>query len=109
MGYPMTYDRVLRRNGLASGDYGSPDEARPFPPESKFPSHEAYMRALENEIRMLRQDLARRNNKMRMLKGDLRRLETDARDESAICRHIVERTGADADTVAAVLKAFITL
>jgi hypothetical protein len=87
MGYPMTYDRMLRRNDRASGDCGSPDEARSFPPESTFPSHEAYV----NKIRMLRQDLARRNNKMRMLKGDLRRLETDARDESAVVGLVATR------------------
>jgi hypothetical protein len=84
MGYPMTFRRVVNRNGLNDGDYGKPPQ-----------TWSAYGGS----------DLSQ---KATLLAGDLRRLERDAVDENAICAHIAGKTGIDREIVAAVLKEFIS-
>lgn len=83
MGYPMTFQRVVNRNGLKDGSYE-------YPPSMWFGDAEGLRK------------------RAMLLAGDLRRLENDALDEQAICGHIADRTGIDRDTVAAVLKEFIS-
>ena len=50
----------------------------------------------------------RNDSSWMMLLGDLRRLEADVIDEQGICQHIASRIGVDTDTVAAVLKEFVS-
>ncbi len=83
MGYPMTWQRFIRRNRLTEGDYVvSPDAF--WTGSQEVPQ------------------------RVRNMMGDLRRLEKDALDERAICVHIAKETGTDAETVAAVLKEFMS-
>ena len=103
----MTFQRVLRRNGLEQGDYDQTPERHRMgvvtvnigetPPED----------FLRRQHFPMAQRLADYERAFRALTGDLRRLEHDARDEGGICRVISSRTGIDADVVAAVLMEFI--
>jgi len=105
MGYPMTYQRVLRRNRLDCGDYGDLGKCysslkmpKPFSgnPEASLP------------VSDIREWAAVNHQALSMLLGDLRRLEGDAVDEAATCLHIAARTGVDKEVVAAVLKEFLS-
>lgn len=103
MGYPMTWQRIVRRNLLTDGDYG------------KAPigwacdvNMNTDLSALGHQtiLEVRRERLLRYEQSARMLAGDLRRLERDAQDEQNICREVARRTGMDSDIVAAVLKEF---
>jgi hypothetical protein len=116
MSYPMTYQRVIHRNGLHEGGY-TDDPARryskvgpeyAFPERSKFAAEVDYEAILRGEIGNLRGEIDRLHGQRMSLLGDLRRLEADALDERAICQHIASRTGIDVETVAAVLQGFMT-
>ena len=108
MGYPMTWRRLISRNGLVDGDYGIPPERLKANVNLKekglyeawevFDCHMApHYRERIEDYQSWAADFA----------GDLRRLEKDARDEGAICQHIAARTGIYVDVVAAVLKEFL--
>lgn len=109
MGYPMTWKRVVSRNGLQDGDYTTPPQrhSKRVPTD---PSEGSL--ASERETKLARYDLlAKRAEEYErafcMLAGDLRRLELDAVDENAICLYISGRIGVDEGVVAAVLKEFM--
>ena len=103
MSYPMTFQRVLARNGLKDGGYDD------------LPANFSGLRVNVDDrsdsdplVGALRREVilgvvAR----VRMLAGDLRRLEIDAADEKATCERIAGRLRLDADVVAAVLKEFM--
>lgn len=108
MGYPMTITRVIHRNQLSDGDY------------DKSPLHRYYFKPVWDErfqdekllldvIAGLTKTVNDVNSAFRMLAGDLRRLERDVLDEDAICKLIAQRTNVDPDSVAAVLKEFMSI
>lgn len=109
MGYPMTWQRIVNRNGLGDGGYDKTPERHqarvqtvnigPMEPD-EFTKQQHYP---------MSQRLAAYETAFRLLVGDLRRLEADAQDEGLLCEQIARRTGLDADVVAAVLKEFVTL
>jgi hypothetical protein len=90
MGYPMTYSRLIHRNGLVDGTYGSTGTT-------------VNIAALPE---WAQQPVALMAGRFGAICGDLRRLEKDALDEHAICDHIADKTGIDRDTVAGVLREF---
>lgn len=94
MGYPMTYRRVVNRNYLGEGDYTTPS---PRPLLNVNP--DALPEWAQSDVKNAR-------SRWSMLLGDLRRLERDATDEQATCKHIARLTGIDPETVAIVLKEF---
>jgi hypothetical protein len=104
MGYPMTFRRVVNRNGLGEGDYSGnlPYQwsTRGVVPEAGDPS--VY------QLPFLVERIRGYERGLHMLLGDLRRLEADTVDENTTCKHIASRTGIDVDTVAAVLKEFMS-
>lgn len=100
MGYPMTYQRVLNRSRIADGDYSTP------PSGWRVINTDASASALQMAD-YWRKGLEGAEAQFKSLCGDLRRLERDAIDEGAICKVISDRTGIDAETVAAVLKEFM--
>lgn len=109
MGYPMTLRRVLDRNGLRDGDYGQvPQALRHTAPVTVASASDEFKLAnyFGNE-RLAKESADTWNGRLALLAGDLRRLERDTLDEGAICKRISERTGVDADSVAAVLKAYL--
>jgi hypothetical protein len=116
MGYPMTWQRFVNRNGLVDGDYQKPPKSWPQPRGAThigldeefcgFQDAEALARAYRNSRQRELDDHTGLVHRFGGLAGDLRRLETDALDERAICGLIAEKTGLDADSVAAVLKEF---
>lgn len=102
MGYPMTWQRLVSRNGLQEGDY---DEL-PFQWAVRVNTNrEDDGITAVGKIR--RERLREYERQVSMLVGDVRRLERDAKDEGAVCAYIAHRTGVAADNVAAVLKEFI--
>lgn len=102
MGYPMTYQRLLHRNGLAEGD-------ALHVPVAAHPMAGWNLDAVEHLApSVVRTAVVAANTKTAVLLDDLRRLERDATDEAAIAQHIAARTGVDVETVAAVLKEFIS-
>jgi len=109
MGYPMTFQRVVKRNGLTDGDYGDPPQRH----RAGMALDGTTATTLSEEESLLGRapHWAKRVDEYEkaftLLAGDLRRLENDALDERGICAHIASRTGVDEDTVAAVLKEFI--
>jgi hypothetical protein len=111
MGYPMTWQRVLRRNGLDDGDYTtSPTRHR----ANVVADGTTSTLVSEDETKLARfDDVANRvgqyEQAFRSLAGDIRRLERDAVDEGAVCRLLAQRTGFAPDAVAAVLKEFLAL
>jgi len=111
MGYPMSYRRVINRNGLAEGGYDDktspPVSPSAFPGPDKFLPDVDYVALLRKELEHRRATIEDMWNKRRMLLGDLRRLELDSVDEHATCQSIALKTGIDAETVAVVLKEFI--
>lgn len=95
MGYPMTYDRVLNRNGLC-GNYthvrSSGNGISEWDPEGRIARSELY-------------------NCLRMISGDMRRLERDCMDDTADYSHhrrLCEYAGVDSTTLRRVLHAFFT-
>lgn len=102
MSYPMTYQRVIHRNGLADGDYEKP----PGVWQCRVNTREIDdINASVSKVR--RKRLLEYENSVSILAGDLRRLEQDTRDERATCAYIAHRTGVDKEEVAAVLKEFL--
>src|SRR3954467_13798118 len=112
MGYPMTWRRVVSRNGLADGDYG------------QTPSAYAYGDVLldgvmgtmmtERETILARapgwaEQIKKTNGRLACLAGDLRRMERDVTDEQYVCKEIARRTGIDPDIVAAVIQEFMNV
>src|SRR5437867_756428 len=104
MGYPMTFRRLVNRNGLTDGNYEQTPAAyqigvntNPISPVNG----QDYSKELWPHIR---ERLERYEASMRLLAGDLRRLEKDAVDENALAKHIAARTGVSVDIVASVLK-----
>lgn len=114
MGYPMTYRRVLHRNGIEVGTIGDGHRLVPslatgsFPPRDRFNADVDYDHLCREEISRLQGQLLEAATKFGQILGDLRRLEHDTVDEGLTCAKIAERTGVDAEIVAAVLKEFIT-
>jgi len=103
MGYPMTFQRIISRNGLADGDYEHPPSRWLLASPTTIETDSKYTRIIElwgEQNRSL-------NGRLQFFAGDLRRLEHDALDERAINAYIVSKTGVDADTVALVLRAFM--
>lgn len=124
MGYPMTWKRVVARNGLADGDYGTSPERwaarvnvqsrEPLDPEmfTGVPKDKREAATLDStqSLSNLRADrVVAYENAAKMLAGDLRRLELDALDERAVCIDIARRTAIEAEVVAAVLKEFFNV
>lgn len=107
MGYPMTLDRVIHRNGLATGDYDHPAE---WALNVNLDSL-GLVKSQEEFDQIMVDDYRRRireyEQKARMLLGDLRRLEHDAVDEDGTCRIVASRSGVDPETVAVVIREFM--
>lgn len=109
MGYPMTFSRFLARNDLKTGDYDSLEKIRPFSTKTKdFGPGVEVEDVLRDHIAHLESKLQKMYNSIAMIKGDLRRLEQDALDEHSLCMYISEKTDIDPNTVAGVLKEFLT-
>jgi hypothetical protein len=107
MGYPMTYQRVIHRNGLYEGDYDHlpPNLSVHVNLDNKgLVTQDEFDKAMVDHYR---ERLRQYERTTRMLLGDLRRLEVDAVDEQATAQAVAHRTGIDAETVAAVLKEFM--
>jgi len=100
MGYPMTYQRVVNRNGLAVGNYGEPPSDAPFVGWNTEALGHMPLSDLRHEVERCRGLISN-------ICGDLRRLEKDAVDERGICKQVANATGVDAEVVAAVLKEFV--
>lgn len=101
----MTYQRVLHRNGIETGGYfGVPDKWQ----QQVNTQVPAGMTLEQAHFDVVARRLDSIVDQVRLLLGDLRRLEEDATDEKAICQVIASRTNIDADTVAAVLKEFLS-
>jgi len=111
MGYPMTYQRFVKRNQLGpergGGDYADAG------------AHKLYLNldrpglgTLEQLQLMQVPEMVKYVKELelryRNMLGDLRRLEIDSTDEMSNCRYISRRIGVDEDTVAAVLKEFFS-
>jgi hypothetical protein len=114
MGYPMTFQRVLKRSHLEDGDYKVvPDDNRVYPAKNQYrvetTNPEWYEDLLKKEINRLSNELIRQENRRNLLLGDLRRLEKDTADENSIAKQIGFRTGISADLVAAVLAEYIKI
>lgn len=107
MGYPMTFKRVLHRNRLDQGDYGTKlipvNTSTDVAP--RVPNDGSDFKGLH--IRFLSDEIDKANQIWSTLCGDLRRLERDAVDEAAICAYVAKKIGIDPEIVAAVLKEFI--
>lgn len=108
MGYPMTFQRFVKRSQLERGDYSIDLDV----PWTTYYWPRGYVKDAFSEE--LRREFDRQNGereelgrKLKLLTGDLRRLEKDATDENAVCKYIAFRTGIDVEIVAAVLKEFI--
>jgi hypothetical protein len=106
MGYPMTYQRVISRNGLADGDYGTLP-TRWAGPLSGGPTTYRDDPEWQRTFEMWAAERKQLAGRIQSIAGDLRRLEGDALDEQAITVYIVNKTGVDMDTVALVLRAFM--
>lgn len=106
MGYPMTWQRFVRRNNLVYGDYNeAPLQWRPLTNVSK----EIDPRAKDMILEARAERLVALEKQAALLAGDLRRLENDSRDEGAICARISDRVPLSRDLIAAVLKEFFSL
>lgn len=112
MGYPMTYQRVIHRNGLSAGDYDSRTSDMggeiTIPVKADFRPGVDYEEVLKDLLRHQNENLERAKGGRQMLLGDLRRLELDALDERAHVQYIAQRLGADPDLVAAVIREFMS-
>lgn len=106
MGYPLTWQRLVRRNKLTDGDYATTPSG--WAPDVNVNSTVDPAAAL-SILQAQRLRLLRYEKQATLLAGDVRRLEADARDEQAICEHLSQRTRLPAADVAAVLKEFFAL
>ncbi len=111
MGYPMTFGRFVNRNRL-QGDYGTRMSMRNTKPYDRellkgFDPDVDRIDVLLSHSADLGKEIDSLDGRWGLMLGDLRRLEADASDEGAVCKHIAARTGIDAEIVAAVLKEFI--
>jgi len=106
VGYPMTWQRFIQRNGLVAGDYGDPPErlrANVNLKDHPLTSQEEFDRTMAPFYRERIEDYQSWAGNM---VGDLRRLVMDSLDEGEVCRIVGERSGIDRDVVAGVLKEF---
>ena len=108
MGYPMTWKRLLHRNGLTDGDYTTAPQMW----GKRVNTRDKGMLETDDALLAvvapsLRERVEQYDRQSRNFAGDLRRLELDARDEGAVCAEVARRTGIEADTVAAVLAEFM--
>jgi len=82
MGYPMTWKRVINRNGLADGDYMSPPKKYAkrvnIGDLAGADDSDAFYRQMWPHII---ERIKEYENSARMLAGDIRRLEEDTLDE----------------------------
>lgn len=99
MGYPMTYQRVINRNGLATGDYNQVSERYAKRVNITEPAAFTYVAKRVEEY----------EKQATLLLGDLRRLENDTVDENQIAKQITRKTGIDSGIVAAVLREYMNL
>lgn len=100
----MTWQRLVKRNGLEDGDYADPGRGwRANVNVSATVDHVPDISALR------RGELEHFEQRAANLAGDVRRLERDARDERTVAETIARRTGIDVDRVAGVLKEFFAL
>lgn len=110
MGYPMTFRRLLNRNGLTEGNYGhSGGPSLPWQIQVNL-THPGLLEP--DKLAVVQwpyavDRLKRYESQAALLLGDLRRLESDTVDEGWICKTIASKTGVDPDTVAAVLKEWL--
>jgi hypothetical protein len=109
----MTYQRVLSRNNITKGGYDADPVIRCGATSIAWSVIDGYdqrtiLGMLKDTVDRWKAEAEAGNSKWRFLLGDLRRLEADAIDEQAACAHIAARTGVDPDTVAAVLKEFMS-
>ena len=107
MGYPMTWQRFVNRNGLKEGDYDNVPAAHALRVNVDRPAL-----TTEEEFRLsvfphLVERLRSYERSYGLLLGDLRRLERDTLDEQAVAQQISRQTGIDADIVAGVLKEYL--
>ena len=106
MGYPMTYDRVIRRNGLDQGDYLDSGKV-PWPAIRFNPTEQAVIAAPG----LAAAALSNVRSSVANLLGDLRRFERDSLDENplGVIARISKRTGVSFDDTAAVIREFMRL
>ena len=111
----MTWQRLLNRNRLNTGDYtevpegwGTSGGATAWELLEKD-SKEQIIAFFKTVQAHRDEEAGRRNKQVMMFAGDLRRLERDALDEGYICREIARRVGADPELVAAVLKEWLAV
>ena len=100
MGYPMTWQRLIHRNGI------TPDF--PMQWDANVNTSEQHD-TIANLSRIRAERLERLAKQGASLQADVARLVIDAQDEQALCRHIAERALIPPDVVAAVLKEFFAL
>lgn len=106
MGYPLTWQRFVRRNKLTDGSYA----ATPVGWATDVNTSDTIdPRAALDIVQAQRLRLLRYAKQASLLAGDLRRLEADAQDEQALCEHVSQRTGLGVDAVATVLKEFFAI
>lgn len=98
MGYPMTWRRVIQRNGIeAPGIWDA------------MVNISADVDASVSVSAVRRERIVCYADQVRLLRDDIRRLIQDSQDETAVCAQIYRRTGLATDIVAAVLKEFFSL
>lgn len=106
MGYPMTYKRVVGRNRLDDGNWHSSGSGVAWRSIDDYTVGEAI--GLAQTLLMGWNDAAKRHNqRVAMLLDDMDRLRRDTLDEGSVCELIAQRTGVDAEVVAAVLKEWL--
>jgi len=114
MSYPMTWQRVVNRNRLQDGDYGSKMSGlntKPWDREvlARFNDDADRVDLLLGQRETVCREIDTLNNRWGALLGDIRRLEQDVVDEQAIAKQIAHRLGIADDFVAAVLKEFMSI
>jgi hypothetical protein len=114
MGYPMTYKRVLSRNGLSDGDYSTAPQSWFAPGPITIADHAFFESSGQDPVAWYskaiddwRTDRTGILSRLRRLAGDLRRLEADSVDEQWQVERIHRLTGVAQDDIAAVLRAFM--
>ena len=109
MGYPMTWQRIVNRNALGKGDYSDPGEHScrvNLGSKGGIATMEEFYETMGPHYV---ERLTQYEGRFKMLLGDIRRFEIDSLDESAVCSRITQMTGIDQDSVAAVLKSFLSV
>jgi hypothetical protein len=107
MGYPMTFQRFLNRNGLKDGGYGKPPEGWGQHWQERGYVRDAFTEREREFLDQANRDRGRLSERLGLVAGDLRRLEAHAVDENGICKYIAGRISIPEETVAAVLKEFM--